>query len=85
MLFMIFQITAILCFLFSIKVKMYKTNLIGFITISIIMLTIVLYYLSSSLMISENYERIHYLLITFLLIFICIYSTYKKYKRSLLC
>jgi hypothetical protein len=85
MLFTIFQITAILCFVFSIKVKMYKTNIVGFMTIFTIMLTVILHYLSSSLMIIDSYEHIHYLLITFLLIFISIYSTYKKYKRSLLC
>jgi hypothetical protein len=80
MLFIIFQITALLCFVFSIKVKMYKVNLIGFITISIVMLIVVFYHLSSSLSFLENYGKFHYLLITLLLLFISIHNTYKKYQ-----
>lgn len=73
---LIFQITALMCFLFSIKTKMYKKNVVGFITIFTVFLSIVLSYFL------DDFEDIHYLLISLLLIFIVIYNTYKTYKRS---
>lgn len=78
MIFTIFQLTALMCFVFSIRVKMYKTNITGFVTITIVMLSVVLYYLFINYLGIEIFEQIHYLLITGLLIFISIRSTYKK-------
>lgn len=78
MIFTIFQLTALMCFVFAIRVKMYKTNITGFVTITIVMLSVVLYYLFINYLGKEIFEEIHYLLITGLLIFISIRSTYKK-------
>ena len=72
---LIFQITALLCFLFAIKIKMYRKNIVGFVTIITIFISILLSY------ITDEFENIHYLLISLLLIFITIYNTYKTYKR----
>lgn len=77
MIFTIFQLTALMCFVFSIRVKMYKTNITGFVTITVVMLSVVLYYFINYLG-KERFEQIHYLLIIGLLIFISIRSTYKK-------
>ena len=73
---LVFQITALMCFLFSIKIKMYKKNIVGFMTILTVFISILLSYFL------DDFEDIHYLLISFLLIFIVIYNTYKTYKRS---
>lgn len=85
MLFSIFQLTALICFVFAIKVKMYQRDLSGFLIITVIMLSVVLYHLFINFVDSKTFEDIHYLLITALLIFICTRSTYKKYKRSCVC
>lgn len=74
---LIFQITALLCFLFAIKIKMYKKNIVGFVTIITIFISIFLSY------ITDNFESVHYILVSLLLIFITIYNTYKTYKRHL--
>lgn len=74
---LIFQITALMCFIFALKIKMYQKNLVGFITIATIFASIFLSYLT------DEFESVHYLLVTVLLIFIVIYNTYKTYKRSL--
>ena len=74
---LIFQITALMCFIFALKIKMYQKNLVGFITIVTIFASIFLSYLT------DEFESVHYLLVTVLLIFIVIYNTYKTYKRSL--
>ena len=74
---LIFQITALMCFIFALKIKMYQKNLVGFITIVTIFASIFLSYLI------DEFESVHYLLVTVLLIFIVIYNTYKTYKRSL--
>lgn len=78
MIFTSFQLIALICFVFAIKVKMYKTNITGFVTITVVMLSVVLYYLIIDFFGKEIFEQIHYLLITGLLIFISIRSTYKK-------
>lgn len=85
MLFTMFQLTALICFVFAIKVKLYKSDLSGFLIITTIMLSVVLYHLLINFVDSKTFEEIHYLLITVLLIFICTKSTYKKFKRSCLC
>lgn len=85
MMFSIFQLTALICFIFALKVKLYKRDLSGFLIITIIMLSVVLYHLFNSFENINIFEDIHYVLITGLLIFICIKSTYKKYKRSCIC
>ena len=57
---------------------MYKKNVVGFVTIVTVFLSILLSYFT------EEFENVHYLLISFLLVFIVAYNTYKSYKRSLL-
>ena len=74
---LIFQITSLMCFLFALKIKMYQKNIVGFVTITIIFLSIFLSYLT------DEFESARYILISLLLIFIVIYNTYKTYKRSL--
>lgn len=74
---LIFQITSLMCFLFSLKIKMYLKNIVGFVTISIVFVSIVLSYFIN------NFENIHYILVSILLIFIVVYNTYKSYKRQL--
>jgi hypothetical protein len=73
----IFQITSLMCFLYALKIKMYLKNIVGFITISTIFVSILLSYFV------EDFENIHYLLVSMLLIFIVGYNTYKSYRRSL--
>ena len=74
---LIFQITTLMCFLFSLKIKMYKQNIVGFITITTVFISILLSY------VVDEVENIHYLLISILMVFIVAYNTYKSYKRSL--
>lgn len=71
-----FKITSLMCFLFAIKTKMYFKNLIGFITICTVFLSILMSYFIG------NFAKTHYLLITLLLLFIVSYNTYKTYKRN---
>lgn len=73
----LFQITSLMVMLYSIKIKMYKNNVVGFSTITIVFMSIVLAYFNV-----HYYEDVHYLLISFLLIFIAIYHTYKVWKRN---
>lgn len=75
----IFQITSLMCFLFALKIKMYLKNIVGFVTISTVFASIILSYFIN------EFENIHYLLVSLLLIFIVAYNTYKSYKRSLIC
>lgn len=75
---LIFQITTLMCFIYSIKIKMYRKNIVGFVTIVTVFMSILLSYFT------EEFENVHYLLISFLLVFIVAYNTYKSYKRSLL-
>ncbi len=84
----ILQITTLMCFLLSIRIKMYKKNIVGFIVITTIFLSIVISYFASA----KSYVDIHYILISILLVFIMIYNTYKSwktkhylYKKSLEC
>ena len=74
---LIFQITSLMCFIFSLKIKMYQKNITGFSTISTIFLSILLSYFI------DNFESVHYILVSLLLIFIVIYNTYRTYRRSL--
>ena len=74
---MIFQITTLMCFIFSLKIKMYQKNIVGFVTVVTVFVSILASY------VIEDFENIHYLLISLLMIFIVDYNTYKKYKRSL--
>lgn len=74
---MIFQITTLMCFIFSLKIKMYQKNIVGFVTVVTVFVSILASY------VIEDFENIHYLLISLLMIFIVAYNTYKKYKRSL--
>lgn len=69
------QITAPLCFIFAIKRKMYKTNMVGFVVIGSICFSLVL----SKFV--ENWEEKHYVLITVLLLWIVAYNTYKHYRN----
>ena len=74
---LIFQITTLMCFIYSIKIKMYRKNIVGFITIVTVFMSILLSYFT------EEFENVHYLLVSFLLVFIVAYNTYKSYKRNL--
>lgn len=74
----ILQITALMCFLYAIKIKMYNKNLVGFIVTATIFFSIVASYFTSK----DNYANFHYVLISGLLIFIMIYHTYKTWKRN---
>lgn len=74
---LIFQITTLMCFLYSIKIKMHRKNIVGFITILTVFVSILLSYFT------EEFENVHYLLVSFLLVFIVAYNTYESYKRSL--
>ncbi len=73
---LIFQITTLMCFLFSLKIKMYKKNIVGFVTIVTSFISILMSYFI------DEFENIHYLFVSFLLVFIVAYNTYKTYKRS---
>jgi len=74
----IFQITTTMCFIFAVGIKMYIKNIVGFITIGTVFSSILLSYFIN------NFENIHYILVSILLIFIVGYNTYKSYKRSLI-
>lgn len=78
--FVLLQITSLMCFLYSLKIKMYKTNFVGFITILTMLITVLVHLTDLKL-----FENIHYCLMSSLLIFIAIYNTYKKYHRHKSC
>ncbi|RXJ86964.1 hypothetical protein CRU93_06165 [Arcobacter sp. CECT 8985] len=71
----ILQITAPLCLVFSLRRKMYKTNFVGFIVI----LSVCAFLLIANFV--SDWENIHYILITLLLLWIVTYNTYKHYKN----
>lgn len=75
---LILQITALMCFLYALKIKMYNKNFVGFVATAIVFLSIIASYLTSK----DNYAYIHYILISLLLIFIVVYHTYKTWKRN---
>lgn len=68
------QITAPLCLVFSLRRKIYKTNLVGFVVIFLVCLFLLLSNFVSA------WEYNHYMLITILLLWIVAYNTYKHYK-----
>lgn len=72
----ILQITALMCFLYSLKIKMFKTNIIGFATISAALLSV-------TISLSDiSFSDYHFIINTLLLLFIAVYHTYKSYKRK---
>lgn len=72
----ILQITALMCFLYAIKIKMYKTNVVGFVTISAALTSVIV-------SISDvEFSDYHFVINTVLLLFISLYHTYKSYKRK---
>jgi hypothetical protein len=72
----VLQITALMCFLYSLKIKMFKTNLIGFATISAALLSV-------TISLSDiSFSDYHFIINTILLLFIAVYHTYKSYKRK---
>lgn len=74
----ILELTILMVSLYSIKRKMYKYNLTGFITVNIMALSFLLAYV-----IPKNYfELVHYFLITILMFFIVFYGVYKTHKRT---
>lgn len=75
---LIFQITTVMCFLFALKIKMYKKNIVGFVTIVTTFLTIVLSYFVL------DFENLHYFIVSMLLVFIVAYNTYKTWKKTCL-
>jgi uncharacterized membrane protein len=75
---MILQITALMCFLYALKIKMYNKNIVGFVVTAVIFLSIVTSYFTTK----SSYADVHYILISILLIFIMFYHTYKSWKRN---
>lgn len=75
---MILQITALMCFLYALKIKMYNKNIVGFVVTAMIFLSIVASYFTTK----SNYADVHYVLISLLLVFIMVYHTYKSWKRN---
>lgn len=72
----ILQITSLMCFLYSLKIKMFKTNVIGFATISAALISVIL-------SVGEfDFSEYHFMINTALLLFIVLYHTYKSYKRK---
>lgn len=72
----ILQITSLMCFLYSLKIKMFKTNIIGFATISAALLSV-------TISLSDiSFSDYHFIINTILLLFIAVYHTYKSYKRK---
>jgi hypothetical protein len=72
----ILQITSLMCFLYSLKIKMFKTNVIGFATISAALISVIL---SVS---DVDFSEYHFIINTALLLFISLFHTYKSYKRK---
>lgn len=72
----ILQITSLMCLLYALKIKMYQKNIVGFITILVIFLSIVVSYFT------ERYQDFHYISISLLLCFIMVYHTYKSWRRK---
>ena len=72
----ILQITSLMCFLYSLKIKMFKTNVTGFATISAALI-------SAILSVSDvDFSECHFIINTALLLFISLFHTYKSYKRK---
>ena len=76
MMLIVLQITSLMCFIYALKVRMFKNNLIGFMTILTTLSTVGLSAAGNS-----YFDNIHYTITSLLLIFITIYHTYLKYKR----
>lgn len=76
MMLVILQITSLMCFIYALKVKMFKNNLIGFLTISTTLSTVAL-----SIAQNSYFDEAHYFITSLLLVFITSYHVYKKYKR----
>lgn len=72
----ILQITSLMCFLYSLKIKMFKTNVIGFATITAALISVIL---SVS---DVDFSEYHFIINTALLLFISLFHTYKSYKRK---
>lgn len=77
---MILQITSLMCFIYSLKVKMYVKNLVGFVVTTTMFMSIIPSYFDYC----YQYAELHYILISALLLFIMIYHTYKSFKRNVL-
>lgn len=89
----ILQITSLMCFLYSLKIKMFKTNIIGFATISAALLSVTISlsdmsfsanqrFYQESFSVTISFSDYHFLINTALLLFITVYHTYKSYKRK---
>ena len=76
----ILQITSLMCFIYSLKVKMYVKNLVGFVATTTMFISIIPSYFDFC----YQYAELHYILISALLLFIMIYHTYKSFKRNVL-
>lgn len=72
----ILQITSLMCFLYSLKIKMFKTNVVGFVTISAALVSVIV---SLS---DVEFSDYHFVINTALLLFITLYHTYKSYRRK---
>lgn len=78
MMLVVLQITSLMCFIYALKVKMFKNNLIGFMTILTTLATVGL-----SVAGNNYFDDAHYFITSLLLVFITVYHTYKKYKRHI--
>lgn len=74
---MLLQITALMCFIYALKIKMYKTNVIGFSTILAAFVSVCISFIDIS-----SSDDIYFFINTFLLIFISFFHTYKSFKRK---
>ncbi len=69
------QIVAPLCFVFATRIKMYITNLIGYVVIVITCLFLVAYNFIN------NWQDFHFTTLAILLLWIVFYNTYKNLKK----
>lgn len=73
---MLLQITALMCFIYALKIKMYRTNVIGFSTILAAFISVCISF------IDINFSDVHFIINTALLLFVSFFHTYKSYKRK---
>lgn len=83
--FFILMLTAVITFIFALQVKMYKTNLIGFLIICYVFVNVAIFSLCGDERCLLAYRDLHFIGLTTLIWFICFYNFYKhyiKYKKG---
>lgn len=73
---MLLQITALMCFIYALKMRMYRTNVIGFSTILAAFISVCISFTDI------NFSDVHFIINTALLLFVSFFHTYKSYKRK---